>query len=191
MLEKELRKKIRLKRQALSASEQQAHALAVCQFLTHHPRWQAWQHIAVYQAHDGELELNPFIVAALEAQKQLYLPVLLNNHSGLCFKAWSDSTRCLKNRYGILEPQQPENCALETLDCILVPVVAFNRLGSRLGMGMGYYDKTLSLVPQGYAIDIIGIAHACQEVQTLSPQPWDVPLSCFITEKEVIHVKPL
>ena len=171
-------------RRALSEEAQQAHSTAVCQQLMNHPQWTTWQHIAFYEAHDGEIDLSLCIEKAWQAQKTVYLPQLYDHQ--LQFGQITRKTQLTANRYGILEPQHTTFCAAETLDCILVPLVAFDRTGARLGMGMGYYDRALANLNTQNTPALIGIAHACQEVGLLVRKPWDIPLPCFITEEGII-----
>lgn len=93
------------------------------------------------------------------------------------------------NRYGINEPKDTPSIDTETLDIILTPLVAFDRQGHRLGMGGGYYDRTFSFLLNQADIPrpkLIGLAYACQEVPSLSPDPWDVPLHGVVTERKIV-----
>ena len=102
------------------------------------------------------------------------------------------------NRYGILEPQL--NCShvspVAQLDIILMPLVAFDSKGNRLGMGGGYYDRTLSFTQHqtGFhspsekrAPKLVGIAHDIQEVDALPIAPWDVPLDAIVTPSRTLQ----
>lgn len=146
--------------------------------------------VAAYLAVQGEISLNPWI--SENPQQQIYLPKLYEVISPqLRFAALSADTRWEKNRFNILEPDihWGESLAPRNLDIILVPLVAFDRRGYRLGMGGGYYDRSLAfrcsrkkwLKPR-----LIGVAHSCQEHEQLPRQSWDVPLDSIITEKEII-----
>lgn len=93
------------------------------------------------------------------------------------------------NRYGILEPQL--NCShvspVAQLDMILMPLVAFDSKGNRLGMGGGFYDRTLAHLPKNKAQrpTLIGIAHQCQFVDALPVASWDIPLDYIITDERI------
>ncbi len=91
------------------------------------------------------------------------------------------------NRFGIPEPaRRQRRLALAwTLDLILVPLVGFDADCNRLGMGGGFYDRTLSFLRQRTHWQrprLIGIAHECQRVERIQPQPWDIPLDAVATE---------
>jgi len=95
------------------------------------------------------------------------------------------------NKYGIVEPQaigipSPANA----FDVILLPLVAFDRKGSRVGMGAGYYDRALSSLAHqnGTRPFLVGLAHHFQEINSLEPAPWDVPLDAILTDLEYIPI---
>lgn len=103
------------------------------------------------------------------------------------FKA---SNRAMKNRYGIEEPV-PTSTPVNTrrIDIVLVPLVAFDRNGNRLGMGGGFYDRAFSHRRSSQGLRkplLVGLAHRCQEVNSLEPKCWDVPLDVIITDQEAI-----
>jgi 5-formyltetrahydrofolate cyclo-ligase len=99
------------------------------------------------------------------------------------------------NRFNIPEPTL-RNRRLRlawTLDLLLVPLVGFDAGGNRLGMGGGFYDRTLSyLSHRTYwrRPRLIGIAHECQRVAELRLRPWDVPLDMVVTERQVYRRGP-
>ena len=96
------------------------------------------------------------------------------------------------NRFNISEPASAAHIALvEQLDLMLVPLIAFDRTGHRLGMGKGYYDTALASyrtqrVFQGRPF-LCGIGHTCQEVPAIPPDPWDLRLDAVLTEREWIE----
>ncbi len=77
-----------------------------------------------------------------------------------------------------------------TLDIILLPLVGFDRYGNRLGMGGGFYDRTLARLNHCDMKRplLIGLAHHCQEVEQLQTQSWDIPLDIIATDKELIRI---
>jgi 5-formyltetrahydrofolate cyclo-ligase len=95
------------------------------------------------------------------------------------------------NKYGIEEPipigsPWPANA----FDVLLVPLVAFDRTGTRIGMGAGYYDRALQALAHQPSTKpyIVGLAHHFQEVNSLVRAPWDVPLDAILTDQELIHI---
>src|SRR5690606_30711932 len=116
--------------------------------------------------------------------KQLYLPVLHPFVAGyLLFVRYDPDTLLYPNRFGIPEPLaqchhlQPGN----QLGISFTPLVAFDLKGNRLGMGGGFYDRTLSQLPAKSRSQVIGLAHSCQQVDAVPTDSWDVPLQRIIT----------
>jgi 5-formyltetrahydrofolate cyclo-ligase len=88
----------------------------------------------------------------------------------------------LPERFGTAYPDGP----IAEPDMLLVPLLAFDRAGHRLGYGGGYYDRTLATLPTHPAI---GIAYAAQEIPHIPPGPHDHPLPTIITESEIIQTR--
>ena len=94
------------------------------------------------------------------------------------------------NRFGIAESEGRELASARLLDVVFLPLVAFDRHGTRLGMGGGYYDRAFGfrrLRASWHAPLLVGIAYASQEVQHIAPAAHDVPLDLVITERGVIR----
>jgi len=178
-----LRKVIRERRQKLSKDEQRQASKLMLQRLSLHKKIQTAQTIALYLANDGELDLMPFIEWCWQQNKQVYLPVLHPFCSGhLLFLLFEKNTVMVKNHYDINEPTLDVSkvCPLNQFDVLCTPLVAFDRSGARLGMGGGFYDRTLSNWQQ-YKVYPIGIAHDCQQVEKIPTAHWDIPLPEIIT----------
>ncbi len=99
------------------------------------------------------------------------------------FRVYSEQTPLVTNAFGIAEPStdapQPRGVAIRMM---LLPLVGFDEVGNRLGMGGGYYDRYLSNLPESLRPLLIGVAHECQLCAELTPEPWDVPLDGLLTE---------
>lgn len=187
----ELRKTIRVRRQELSTSEQQTASKLLLQRLSSHTKVQSAQTIALYLANDGELDLMPFIKWCWQQKKQVYLPVLHPFCSGnLLFILFESDSTMVKNHYNICEPKLDVRkvCPLSELDILCTPLVAFDSSGARLGMGGGFYDRTLSNWQQ-YQLYPIGLAHDCQQVDKIPIEYWDIPLPEIITPTKTINFK--
>jgi 5-formyltetrahydrofolate cyclo-ligase len=94
------------------------------------------------------------------------------------------------NRFGIPEPTSKGRHIRPArhLDVLLVPLVGFDSTGNRIGMGGGYYDRTLAFLNrrrQWRRPRLIGIAHECQRVAAIEPRAWDVPLQAVATERRL------
>ncbi len=103
------------------------------------------------------------------------------------FHRFNDGDEVQNNRFGIAEPHaRAPLIEAPALDVVLVPLVAFDPLGHRLGMGGGFYDRYLPrLTPD---TPLIGVAFACQQHhEALPSQAWDVPLHAVVTETAVLE----
>ena len=185
-MKKNMRDFFRQERLSLPESAQMAHETAICQHLLSHKDWPNWQHIAFYWATDGEICLLKSLEAALSAHKHCYLPCL-TKEGILQFGAYQEETPVIENKYGILEPQTALFLPASQLDVVLLPLVAFDKQGNRLGMGKGYYDKTFAFksTKSPNTPLLIGVAHDCQKADNILTDSWDVPLDFILTESGI------
>ncbi|AAZ26937.1 5-formyltetrahydrofolate cyclo-ligase [Colwellia psychrerythraea] len=179
----QLRKEIRQRRNALSVTEQSNAAIALTKRLSSHSQLLLAKRIAIYLSNDGELSTDNFISWCWQNNKEVYLPVVHPFSKGnLLFLHYQQDTELVSNRYGILEPKLDVTlvCPLEQLDIICTPLVAFDNSGARLGMGGGFYDRSLAHWQQNKTYPL-GLAHDCQLVDTVPVEGWDIPLPEIIT----------
>lgn len=180
----QLRKHIRQLRQQLNPGAQQQAATDLAAQALALPQLGSNQHIALYLANDGELDTYPLIQALWQQGKSVYLPVLHPFVAGyLLFVRYDKDTLLYPNKFGIPEPLPAchQLIPLQQLDIIFTPMVAFDAAGNRLGMGGGFYDRTLSQLPPGSHCRVIGLAHNCQQVDAVPGEAWDIPLKQIIT----------
>ena len=142
--------------------------------------------IGLYLSNDGELRTNKLIQTLRVKKHQVYLPIIHPfNGASLLFQQYEENSPMVANRYAILEPKLncSQICPLPELDILLMPLVAFDEQGNRLGMGGGYYDRTLAkhYAEQREKPKLIGLAHDCQKVESLPIEAWDVPLEQILT----------
>ena len=90
--------------------------------------------------------------------------------------------------FGIQEPSSGEEVNPRDLDLVLVPLVAVDLNGNRIGHGAGFYDKTFSFLKLETGPQLIGLAHEFQILPSIDPEPWDVPLNLLVTENEVYRL---
>ncbi|WP_140921507.1 5-formyltetrahydrofolate cyclo-ligase [Limnobaculum xujianqingii] len=178
-----LRKKVRQLRNSLTPEQQHSAAQILCQKLCNHPKIKTSQHISLFLSFDGEIDTRPLILALWQQKKSLYLPVLHPFSPGhLLFLHYTPETPMVSHPFGIQEPRLNVQSVLPVsqLDVIITPLVAFDAQGNRLGMGGGYYDRTLKNWRNNGSWPI-GVAHDCQQVDALSCEDWDIPLPEIIT----------
>ncbi|MBT8134053.1 MAG: 5-formyltetrahydrofolate cyclo-ligase, partial [Gammaproteobacteria bacterium] len=141
-----IRKLKRSQRQALSAEEQLQHSVAICDTLVKQKSYRNSRHIACYLANDGEIDPYLLIEHAWLAKKDIYLPVLSPIKDSLYFAPYDINSEFTLNRFNIAEPvcHPSDWIKASQLDLILLPLVAFDLAGNRVGMGGGFYDRTLA-----------------------------------------------
>lgn len=139
--------------------------------------------VAVFLSFDGELDTRPLIDRLWRAGKRVYLPVLHPFSPGnLLFLHYHPESELVVNRLNISEPKLDvrDVLPLERLDVLVTPLVAFDTQGQRLGMGGGFYDRTLQNWQQ-HGLQPVGYAHDCQQVDALPSEEWDIPLPTVVT----------
>lgn len=148
----------------------------------------SYEKFALYAATQNEFDCE-FLAALLwENKKEVFLPLLQNKNEALRFACYKLDTTMILNRYKILEPENPEFIPTEELDVVFVPLVAFDLLGNRVGMGAGYYDRTFHFLKENTVKKplLIGLGYTFQLVENLPSDKWDVKLNGVLTEKELI-----
>ena len=177
-LRNQLRQQIRKTRANLTALQQQQAEDSITQQALELIEERNAQHIALYISFDGEISTDKLIKILWAQGKQVYLPVLHPfNPNHLLFLRYLPDIPMLKNKFGIWEPKlNVQNVLpLDELDILFTPLVAFDKQGNRLGMGGGFYDRTLQNWRNSSFIPV-GLAHQCQQVEQLPTEVWDVPL---------------
>ncbi|WP_343861623.1 5-formyltetrahydrofolate cyclo-ligase [Aliiglaciecola litoralis] len=192
----QLRSYYRQARRSLSNSEQQQAEAKLLEQLLSSGTLDNQRHIAVYLSQDGEISCQALINWCWHNKVHTYLPVLNPHKAGyLLFLPYTKETKMKNNQYQILEPVfDPQSAIdLDALSLMLMPLVAFDLAGNRLGMGGGFYDRTLSQKlaknsPSTRPFPLLcGVAHDCQQAQRIETQSWDVPVDKIITPSTVIN----
>ena len=174
----QLRQQIRKTRANLTALQQQQAEDSITQQALALIEERNAQHIALYVSFDGEISTEKLIKTLWAQDKYVFLPVLHPfNPNHLLFLRYLPDTPMLKNKFGIWKPKlNVQNVLpLDELDILFTPLVAFDKQGNRLGMGGGFYDRTLQHWQKSPFIPV-GLAHQCQQVEQLPTEAWDVPL---------------
>lgn len=182
---------MRQRRRELSASVRRRSAAFLCRRLAAMPEFINCRRLACYFSHEGEIDPVDLLPRAWRMKKQVYMPVL-DRLAGnrLWFAPYQERTPLCMNRYRIPEPRRhfSELVPARWLDLLLMPLVAFDTDGNRLGMGGGYYDRTLSYFCHRHywtRPKIIGLAYEFQRVGTIERMSWDVPLDAIVTEQMI------
>ncbi|RVV99347.1 5-formyltetrahydrofolate cyclo-ligase [Mesobaculum littorinae] len=138
--------------------------------------------VAGYMPIRSELDPRPAMEAEA-ARRPVCVPVIEARGAPLIFRQWTPDATLIPGTFGALIP---ERSATLVPDVVIVPLVAFDRQGGRLGYGGGFYDRTLAGLRDRGAALAIGFAYAAQEVGDLPIEPTDIPLDWVVTEDEVI-----
>ena len=193
----EIRKQVRQQRRQLSNRDVQHASQAIADNLSTTHLFRNAKHIAGFLSNDSEPDLTSLMRLAWKNKKRWHLPIIgLPNINHLWFAPYHEDDLLVANHFGINEPDKAlyKSTRCYSLDIVLMPLVAFDLHGNRLGMGKGYYDRTLKFLhlrrywrkPR-----LVGIAYELQKFDQLPPQPWDIPLDAIVTEKTVYNVSQL
>jgi 5-formyltetrahydrofolate cyclo-ligase len=136
----------------------------------------------------SEINPLPLLRRFAEAGAGLALPAIAGRGKPLVMRAWSFGAPLARGQWGIREPGP--DAAEAAPDVMLVPLAVFDRRGSRIGYGAGYYDMTLNALRAHKPVIAIGIAYALQEVAEVPTHGGDAPLDLVLTEREVIRCGP-
>lgn len=178
-----LRQEILAKRRQLTAKESAQAGLSILKTIMQMNVFKRTVNVASYISLSGELctkDMNEYFMT----RHHLCLPYMVTGQKGkMDFYSFKKGDELVENRFHILEPKnQPENLVLEDkIDVIVVPLVAFDNKGNRMGMGGGYYDRMLKKVRKDCLV--IGVAYEFQQVDELLVEEWDMPMDIVITEK--------
>lgn len=186
-----LRKALKHRRQALSRDQLDLHSEIVVTRLKDYFSDHDSKRIALYHAFNGEVDLSDLWPALLNMGHQVFLPVINQQTQTMTFNAWQETTVLSASSYGILEPESSPAILATELDFVLMPLLAFDQNGRRLGMGGGFYDRCFAfkLKPGRNQPLLIGVAHQFQRVACLNAQSWDVPLDAVVSEQAFINFK--
>lgn len=184
-----LRRELRERRQELSTAEQTHAAHQLIAHVVATRLYRVSRRIAVYLPNDGEIDPVALMARIWKSNKTCYLPILSRlRHDRLWFAPFTKDTPLAANRFGILEPVTPAHTWVraQELDLILMPLVGFDTHGNRLGMGGGFYDKSLAHLQHRSLWrkpHLIGLAHDFQRVKKIEACAWDVPLQAVATDR--------
>ena len=187
-----LRSAMRARRAALSPTERRRAAEAIARHLAASGWLRPGRCVAAYHAVGSELDATPVIQRALRHGCRLLLPRIESTRSArMTFSPTVGRWRV--NRFGILEPDSRERVPASRCTLILLPLVAFDETGSRLGSGAGYYDRALAFRHRRHrwrGPRLVGLAHSSQELTKalggpLQRLPTDIPLDALITEQGI------
>jgi 5-formyltetrahydrofolate cyclo-ligase len=185
----QLRRLLRKARRALNSAEQRQAAQGLYRQLAQNPLFRRARHVSLYLPMDGEIDPRLLLHEAQRRGKKTYLPVLSAwPRTKMVFQRVRPGEKFRPNRFRIPEPRidARKQRKIWALDLILMPLVGFDDQGGRLGMGGGFYDRSLAYQARRKAWQkpvLLGLAHECQKVEKLAVASWDVPLQGTVSDK--------
>jgi len=185
-----LRNEMRQQRSQLSEEEINQTAWFINHQLWQLPELQRANRIGAYIGVNGEADCGEIFRSSWIRKKSTYVPILRKNR--MLFAKLTSKTKLQNNHFGIPEPKVLLRDALraKNLDVVLLPLVAFDLNGNRLGMGGGFYDRTLEQLRfrKYYRRPLlIGLAYDFQQTDAIHKEPWDIPLNALITESRILR----
>ena len=182
---KEIRKELRKTRRSIDQPTRKKRGRQLLYQCQKNSIFRNAKHVAIFIPNDGEIETSNTINFLTHQGYLVYLPILVREK--LKFAKMGEKYR--KNRFGIDEPIYSPLIGAHRMDIILMPLVGFDKHKNRLGMGGGFYDKTLSFHKQlkNFRVPkLFGLAFDSQEVDNLISKPWDVAVDGIITPTRFI-----
>ncbi len=179
---KALRREMALRKRSLSVAQRADSARMVTKLLVADSRLAAVSVVVAFMPMPDEIDIREALDVFVARGQRVFLPVIVGND--LVFRQFTGND-CLQPepQYGILEPVGTpllDVAVCEAHDvAVVVPGVAFTTDGKRLGRGRGFYDRTLSLLPNNAFL--VGVCFVCQVVEDLPVEPHDVAMSCVIS----------
>ena len=185
-----LRARMSVRRNELDARQRIAAAAGVLRSLESLPEFMTDRNVAGYWAIRGELPLNLAVASLARRDQHYFLPVLGESRL-LHFAEYAQGSAVRSNRFGIPEPDVPADRLLApgSMDVILLPLLAFDPRGNRLGTGGGWYDTSLAFLRDARrpaAPLLVGIGYAFQQVAAIPAEPWDIPLDYVATDEALL-----
>lgn len=165
-------------RRAMSHDERTQASETICKRLCESPEFFACRTVGCYLPMHDEVDTREIIQRAWRANKRIFVPVLRGDVQ-MVFCEIEPESELEQNRFGVWEPVRGLLLDAKRIDIVITPTVAFDDNCNRVGMGSGYYDrcfKHLRYRKKWLRPKLIGVAFACQKVEKITPNPWDIPL---------------
>jgi 5-formyltetrahydrofolate cyclo-ligase len=183
-MQNEIRNHGRTARSSLSRDERDDASEKIAENVIHSSWFQRSKYVACYLPIPGEVDTWRVIARAWRMKKRIFAPVVKKS-GRMMFREITAESDLYMNHYGLYEPSDGESITARKLDIVITPLVAFDSHNHRIGMGGGYFDRTFSFLSHRNTFlrpKLIGVAFACQEVEKIPPNPWDIRLFRVITE---------
>lgn len=179
-----LRKQLREKRKTLSPTSHAEKSEIIRKKLQLEDVFLKAKSLLIYISTPEEVDTHALIKEAFSQNRTLYAPKIFGEKIVLCkIQSWEDLE---SGNFGVLEPKTLPEESAQKIDLILVPGIAFDNFGHRIGYGKGYYDKLLKSI-SGYKV---GLAFSEQLINKVPHEAHDVPVDLIITDSALITLNP-
>lgn len=193
----QIRTELKQRRAEHSKTQCQSLSRQICTHIQNEKLFKNKSRFAFYYPVGNEVDLLELLYAAWSRGKKTFLPVLANFPKGnLWWIEHIDSNPMYLNRFGIPEPAHPARARrtkLRSLDLIFMPLLGFDASGNRMGMGGGFYDRSLAKCYRSnnswHRPIKMGVAYSWQQVDSIPTEKWDIPLDAIATEEGITWFK--
>lgn len=184
----QLRSALKNRRDSLNQELQEEEAKKILPLIVSLPAWQNSQVVCLYASFAGELPTQRLLHSALQSGKKLLLP-RVNPHHQPSLHVVYDLEKLVLSPLGILEPAESSpQVSPQKVDFFLVPGIAFDKQGNRLGHGSGFYDRLLAQIKSGAFC--LGYAHDFQMVPMIPHEAHDIRVHAVATPTGIIQTQP-
>ena len=142
------------------------------------------ENVGCYLATHVEVDTSAIILRAWQMKKRVFVPVVRENLS-MQFHEIDSDTELYRSDFGLYEPLDGKVIPVRELDVVITPLVAFDDAGNRIGMGGGCFDRTFAFLKHRKFYlrpKLVGVAFACQQIEKVNANPWDIRLFQIITD---------
>lgn len=182
---KKMRDVILRQRDAMSPAARSSASRAIIEKICALPQYGTAKVVLTYMGFGTEIDTQPFFERIVNDGKTAVLPRVDRATQTLILHSARSMPELITSKYGILEPgTDAPTVAISNIDFVLMPGVAFDRNGNRLGYGRGYYDKLVSTANP--ALARVAAGFSCQIVESVPVGPHDKKVDCIITDNEII-----
>ena len=180
---KEKRSELLERRRTVGFDDRKQYAAALMERLGASVDLRAFGTLGFYWPIRGELDSRDLARHHIEAGGTAALPVVVEKHAPVEFWQWQNAAAMRRGFWNIPVPAERN---VVKPDVLVIPLVGFDAAGFRLGYGGGYYDRTLAaLTPRPFCI---GVGYDDAQLETIHPQPHDIPMNLIVTERRVLQL---
>jgi len=170
----------------MSDNERRIASRTICNRVIASRDFRAATYVGLYLPMRDEVDPSEIIERAWRANKRVFCPVVGKNGQ-MNFHHLGRNTTLLRNQFGIWEPINNETISPRQLNLVVTPLVAFDADNNRIGMGGGYFDRCFEFLryrKNWLQPKLMGVAFACQQVEKIAPNPWDIRLYSIYSDAE-------